>query len=117
MAGAAKLPIVQFLARIARPPRSHADVREVWPSTCPLNCTWATRSPTTTSLSLLPPASPTPRGHPSDLARGDEAGARVGRAHDAPSAPVSAPALQVPRLCRRRMAPSALPARLANAVR
>ena len=31
---------IQFLAWVARRPRTHAEAREAWQSTCPLNCAW-----------------------------------------------------------------------------
>jgi hypothetical protein len=40
MATEAKLLTVQFLDWLAARPRRYADVREVWASTCPLNCAW-----------------------------------------------------------------------------
>jgi hypothetical protein len=40
MATEAKLLIVQFLEWLAARPRRHAEVREAWSSTCPLNCAW-----------------------------------------------------------------------------
>jgi hypothetical protein len=40
MASEAKLLIVQFLQWIAVRPRSYAEVRDTWSSTCPLNCAW-----------------------------------------------------------------------------
>jgi hypothetical protein len=40
MASEAKFLMVQFLAWIAARPRSLAEVRGAWSSTCPLNCTW-----------------------------------------------------------------------------
>ena len=38
MASEARLLTVQFLRWIAARPRSHAEVRNAWSSTCPLNC-------------------------------------------------------------------------------
>ena len=38
MASEAKLLTVQFLQWLAARPRSHAEVRDAWSSTCPLNC-------------------------------------------------------------------------------
>jgi hypothetical protein len=38
MASEAKLLTLQFLEWIAARPRSHAEVRSAWSSTCPLNC-------------------------------------------------------------------------------
>ena len=38
MATEAKLLTVQFLQWLAARPRSHAEVRNAWSSTCPLNC-------------------------------------------------------------------------------
>jgi hypothetical protein len=38
MASEAKLLTVQFLQWLAARPRSHAEVRNAWSSTCPLNC-------------------------------------------------------------------------------
>lgn len=40
MSSEAKLLMVQFLRWIAARPRTHAEVREAWQSTCPLNCAW-----------------------------------------------------------------------------
>ena len=40
MATEAKLLSVQFLRWVAERPRRHADLREAWSSTCPLNCAW-----------------------------------------------------------------------------
>ena len=40
MATEAKLLIVQFLEWVAARPRRHAEMREAWSSTCPLNCAW-----------------------------------------------------------------------------
>ena len=40
MATEAKLLTVQFLAWVAARPRSYAELREVWSSTCPLTCAW-----------------------------------------------------------------------------
>ncbi len=40
MATEAKLLTVQFLQWIAVRPRSYAEVRDAWSSTCPLNCAW-----------------------------------------------------------------------------
>ena len=40
MASEAKLLTVQFLQWLAARPRSHAEVRDAWSSTCPLNCAW-----------------------------------------------------------------------------
>jgi len=40
MATEAKLLVVQFLGWIADRPRTYADVRDAWQSTCPLNCAW-----------------------------------------------------------------------------
>ena len=40
MATEAKLLTVQFLQWVAARPRSYAEVREAWSSTCPLNCAW-----------------------------------------------------------------------------
>ncbi|HEV2333951.1 MAG TPA: hypothetical protein VGS13_00485 [Stellaceae bacterium] len=40
MASEAKLLTVQFLRWLALRPRSHAEVRDAWSSTCPLNCAW-----------------------------------------------------------------------------
>jgi hypothetical protein len=38
MASEAKLLTVQFLDWLAARPRRHAEVRNAWSSTCPLNC-------------------------------------------------------------------------------
>ena len=38
MASEAKLLTVQFLQWLAVRPRRHAEVRNAWSSTCPLNC-------------------------------------------------------------------------------
>ena len=38
MASEAKLLTLQFLQWLAVRPRSHAEVRNAWSSTCPLNC-------------------------------------------------------------------------------
>ena len=38
MASEAKLLTLQFLQWLAARPRRHAEVREAWSSTCPLNC-------------------------------------------------------------------------------
>ena len=40
MATEAKLLTLQFLKWLAVKPRSHAEVRDAWSSTCPLNCAW-----------------------------------------------------------------------------
>ena len=40
MASEAKFLMVQFLAWIDARPRSLAEVRAAWSSTCPLNCAW-----------------------------------------------------------------------------
>ena len=40
MASEAKLLTVQFLQWLAARPRSYAEVRDAWSSTCPLNCAW-----------------------------------------------------------------------------
>ncbi len=40
MATEAKLLTVQFLKWMAERPRSYAEVRAAWSSTCPLNCAW-----------------------------------------------------------------------------
>ena len=40
MASEAMLLTVQFLLWLAARPRSYAEVREAWGSTCPLNCAW-----------------------------------------------------------------------------
>ena len=40
MASEAKLLTVQFLKWVAERPRSYAELREAWSSTCPLNCVW-----------------------------------------------------------------------------
>ena len=40
MASEAKLLTLEFLKWVAARPRSVAEVREAWSSTCPLNCAW-----------------------------------------------------------------------------
>ena len=40
MASEAKLLSVQFLQWVAERPRSYAETRNAWSSTCPLNCAW-----------------------------------------------------------------------------
>ena len=40
MASEAKLLTVQFLRWVAERPRSYAELREAWSSTCPLTCAW-----------------------------------------------------------------------------
>jgi hypothetical protein len=40
LATEAKLLTLQFLRWIAERPRTHADARAAWSSTCPLNCAW-----------------------------------------------------------------------------
>ncbi len=40
MASEAKLLIVQFLEWVTSRPRTRADVRDAWQSTCPLNSAW-----------------------------------------------------------------------------
>jgi hypothetical protein len=40
MASEAKFLMVQFLAWLEAKPRSLAEVRAAWASTCPLNCAW-----------------------------------------------------------------------------
>jgi hypothetical protein len=40
MASKAKLLTVQFLKWVAERPRSYAELRDAWSSTCPLNCAW-----------------------------------------------------------------------------
>ncbi len=40
MASEAKLLTLQFLQWLATRPRRHAEVREAWSSTCPLNSAW-----------------------------------------------------------------------------
>ena len=40
MAAAAKLLTIEFLKWVASRPRSYAEVREGWRSTCPLTCAW-----------------------------------------------------------------------------
>ncbi|MBV9015688.1 MAG: hypothetical protein JO058_08510 [Alphaproteobacteria bacterium] len=40
MASEAKLLTLQFLKWIAECPRSYAELRAAWASTCPLNCAW-----------------------------------------------------------------------------
>jgi hypothetical protein len=40
MASEAKLLTLEFLKWIAERPRSYAELRAAWSSTCPLNCAW-----------------------------------------------------------------------------
>ena len=40
MASEAKLLTIQFLKWVAEQPRSCAELRAAWSSTCPLNCAW-----------------------------------------------------------------------------
>ncbi len=40
MASEAKLLTLQFLQWLAARPRSYAEMRNAWSSTCPLNCAW-----------------------------------------------------------------------------
>ena len=40
MATDAKLLTVEFLKWVAARPRSVAEARQAWSSTCPLNCAW-----------------------------------------------------------------------------
>lgn len=40
MAGQAKLLTLEFLKWVAARPRTYAEVREAWRSTCPLTCAW-----------------------------------------------------------------------------
>jgi hypothetical protein len=40
MASEAKLLTVEFLKWVAARPRSVAEARQAWSSTCPLNCAW-----------------------------------------------------------------------------
>jgi len=40
MASEAKFLIVQFLEWVVARPRSVAEARSAWSSTCPLNCAW-----------------------------------------------------------------------------
>jgi hypothetical protein len=40
MSAPATLLTRQFLAWVARRPRSYGETREAWRSTCPLNCAW-----------------------------------------------------------------------------
>lgn len=40
MAGEGTLLTMEFLRWLAARPRQHAEVREAWASTCPLNCAW-----------------------------------------------------------------------------
>ena len=40
MASEATFLLVQFLDWVDRKARRHADLREAWSSTCPLNCAW-----------------------------------------------------------------------------
>ncbi|MGO8916418.1 MAG: hypothetical protein ACLQJR_10970 [Stellaceae bacterium] len=40
MAAAARLLTIEFLKWVASRPRTYAEVREGWRSTCPLTCAW-----------------------------------------------------------------------------
>lgn len=40
MASEATFLGAQFLGWVAERPRRHAELREAWGSTCPLNCAW-----------------------------------------------------------------------------
>jgi len=40
MASEAKLLTLEFLKWVAARPRSVAEARQAWSSTCPLNCAW-----------------------------------------------------------------------------
>jgi hypothetical protein len=40
MASEAKLLTLQFLSWVAERPRSYAEARAAWSSTCPLTCAW-----------------------------------------------------------------------------
>ena len=40
MASEATFLSVQFLRWVSERPRRHAELREAWSSTCPLNCAW-----------------------------------------------------------------------------
>ena len=40
MTSQAKLLTVEFLKWVALRPRSYAEARNAWSSTCPLNCAW-----------------------------------------------------------------------------
>jgi hypothetical protein len=40
MTEAPRLLTVQFLKWVAERPRSYAEMREAWRSTCPLTCAW-----------------------------------------------------------------------------
>src|SRR5260370_365197 len=40
MASEAKLLTIEFLKWVAARPRSVAEARQAWSSTCPLNCAW-----------------------------------------------------------------------------
>jgi hypothetical protein len=40
MASEAKLLTLQFLRWVTERPRSYAELRDAWSSTCPLNCAW-----------------------------------------------------------------------------
>jgi len=40
MAAEAKLLTIEFLKWVASRPRSYAEARESWRSTCPLTCAW-----------------------------------------------------------------------------
>ncbi|HKW52195.1 MAG TPA: hypothetical protein VJO12_00775 [Stellaceae bacterium] len=40
MSGSPSLLIIQLLSWLAARPRSHAELKEAWRSTCPLTCAW-----------------------------------------------------------------------------
>ena len=40
MASQATFLVQQFLDWVERRPRTYAELRETWSSTCPLNCAW-----------------------------------------------------------------------------
>ncbi len=40
MPGSVSLLTIEFLSWLAARPRSHAEVKEAWRSTCPLTCAW-----------------------------------------------------------------------------
>lgn len=40
MASEAKLLTIEFLKWVAARPRSYAEARDAWSSTCPLTCAW-----------------------------------------------------------------------------
>ena len=40
MSGSVSLLTIQFLSWVAARPRSYAEVKDAWRSTCPLTCAW-----------------------------------------------------------------------------